>query len=118
TGREALSGNLHVAVATENVTYLAAVGGGVVSFLSPCVLPIVPAYLSVITGLDVAEVKEGDRRHLPRIAWHTGLFIAGFSAVFVLLGLTATTVGRGLTRNQVVLTRISGVLVLAMALYM
>ena len=105
-------------VATENVNYLTAVGGGLVSFLSPCVLPIVPAYLSVITGLDVAEVKEGDRRHLPRIAWHTGLFIAGFSAVFVLLGLTATTVGRGLTRNQVVLTRISGVLVLAMALYM
>ena len=73
-------------VATENVSYLAALGGGVVSFLSPCVLPIVPAYLSVITGLDVAEVKEGDRRHLPRIAWHTGLFIAGFSLVFVLLG--------------------------------
>jgi cytochrome c-type biogenesis protein len=105
-------------VATENVNYLTAMGGGLVSFLSPCVLPIVPAYLSVITGLDVAEVKEGDRRHLPRIAWHTGLFIGGFSAVFVLLGLTATTVGSGLTRNQALLTRISGVLVLAMALYM
>ena len=52
-------------MATENVSYLAALGGGVVSFLSPCVLPIVPAYLSVITGLDVAEVKEGDRRNLP-----------------------------------------------------
>jgi cytochrome c-type biogenesis protein len=105
-------------VATENVSYLAALGGGVVSFLSPCVLPIVPAYLSVITGLDVAEVKEGDRRHLPRIAWHTGLFIAGFSTVFVLLGLTATALGKGATRHQVFLTRLSGVLVLAMALYM
>jgi cytochrome c-type biogenesis protein len=100
------------------VSYLAALGGGVVSFLSPCVLPIVPAYLSVITGLDVAEVKEGDRRHLPRIAWHTGLFIAGFSAVFILLGLTATALGKGATRHQVFLTRISGVFVLAMALYM
>jgi len=107
-----------VVVATENVSYLAALGGGVVSFLSPCVLPIVPAYLSVITGLDVAEVKEGDRRHLPRIAWHTGLFIAGFSTVFVLLGLTATALGRSLLRNQALITRISGVLILGMALYM
>ena len=105
-------------VATENVSYLAALGGGVVSFLSPCVLPLVPAYLSVITGLDVAEVKEGDRRHLPRIAWHTGLFIAGFSVVFVLLGLTATALGRSALRNQVLITRLSGVLIVAMALYM
>jgi cytochrome c-type biogenesis protein len=82
------------------------------------VLPIVPAYLSVITGLDVAEVKEGDRRHLPRIAWHTGLFIAGFSLVFVLLGLAATSLGRTLLRNQATITRWSGVLILAMALYM
>ncbi|HEY4409943.1 MAG TPA: cytochrome c biogenesis protein CcdA, partial [Acidimicrobiia bacterium] len=92
--------------------------GGVVSFLSPCVLPIVPAYLSVITGLDVAEVKEGDRRHLPKIAWHTGLFIAGFSAVFIVLGLTATALGKAAFRNQVTITRISGVIVVAMALYM
>ena len=105
-------------VATENVNYLTALGGGLVSFLSPCVLPIVPAYLSVITGLDVAEVREGDRRHLPRIAWHTGLFIAGFSAVFVVLGLTATAVGKAAFRNQDTITRISGVIVLAMALYM
>ncbi|HMC79681.1 MAG TPA: cytochrome c biogenesis protein CcdA, partial [Acidimicrobiia bacterium] len=105
-------------MATENVSYLAALGGGVVSFLSPCVLPLVPAYLSVITGLDVAEVKEGDRRHLPRIAWHTGLFIAGFSVVFVLLGLTATALGRSALRNQVLITRLSGVLIVAMALYM
>jgi len=105
-------------VAANDVNALTALGGGVVSFLSPCVLPIVPAYLSVITGLDVAEVKEGDRRHLPRIAWHTGLFIAGFSSVFILLGLTATALGKGATRHQEFLTRLSGVFVVAMALYM
>jgi cytochrome c-type biogenesis protein len=104
-------------VATENVTVLAAFGGGLVSFLSPCVLPIVPAYLSVITGLDVAEVRQGDRRHLPRIAWHTGLFVAGFSAVFVLLGLSATAFGQVAFRNRSVITRISGLFILAMALY-
>ena len=100
------------------IDYLASVGGGVVSFLSPCVLPIVPAYLSVITGLDVSEVREGDRRHLPRIALHTGLFIAGFTVVFVALGLVSTSLGRTLLRNQADITRWSGVLIVAMALYM
>ena len=104
-------------MATDNVTVLAAFGGGLVSFLSPCVLPIVPGYLSVITGLDVAEVRQGERRHLPRIAWHTGLFIAGFSAVFVLLGLSATALGEVAFRNRSLITRISGLFVLAMALY-
>ncbi len=104
-------------MATESVSYVAAFGGGLVSFLSPCVLPIVPAYLSVITGLDVADLRAGDRRHLPRIAWHTGLFIAGFSAVFVLLGLSATALGQTALRNQSTITRISGLIMLAMALY-
>jgi cytochrome c-type biogenesis protein len=104
-------------MAGENVTYVAAFGGGVVSFLSPCVLPLVPAYLSIITGLDVAELRQGRARNLLRIAWHTGLFVAGFSAVFVLLGLSATTIGRAALRNQSTITRISGLVMLAMALY-
>ena len=94
----------------------AAFGGGVVSFASPCVLPIVPAYLSVITGLDVAEVRSGPQHHLGRIARDTTLFVAGFSAVFILLGLSATAVGQALFRNHLLLTRLSGVAVLTMAL--
>jgi cytochrome c-type biogenesis protein len=99
------------------VGYAAAFGGGLVSFLSPCVLPIVPAYLSVITGLDVTESARGSRRHLQRVARDTGLFITGFSAVFILLGLSATTVGHALFTNHIVITRVSGLLVLAMALF-
>jgi cytochrome c biogenesis protein CcdA len=63
---------------TESVTLFAAFGGGLISFLSPCVLPIVPAYLSIITGLEVGEIREG-KSHLRRITRDTGLFIAGFS---------------------------------------
>lgn len=102
---------------SENVSYMAAFGGGVVSFLSPCVLPLVPAYLSIITGLDMVDIRQGQARHLPRIAWHTALFVAGFSAVFVLLGLSATTLGQAALRNQSTITRVSGLLILAMALY-
>ena len=54
------------------VTYLAAFGGGIISFLSPCVLPIVPGYLSLVTGLDVTEIEEGANHHLARIARDTG----------------------------------------------
>ena len=98
----------------ESVTLVAAFGGGLISFLSPCVLPIVPAYLAMITGLDVGSIREG-RGHLLRIARDTGLFVAGFSAVFVLLGLSATTVGSTLFDNQSQITRISGLIMRAAA---
>ena len=101
---------------TSSVTLFAAFGGGLISFLSPCVLPIVPAYLSIITGLEVGEVRQGTG-HLRRIARDTALFIAGFSAVFILLGLSATAVGSALFDNQGTITRISGLVVLAMALF-
>ncbi len=101
----------------ESVTLYAAFGAGLISFLSPCVLPIIPGYLSLVTGLDISELEEEGRAHLGRIAAHTGLFVAGFSAVFVLLGLGATSIGGSLVENQGVLTRASGVLVLSMSLF-
>ncbi|MDX1510156.1 MAG: cytochrome c biogenesis protein CcdA [Nitriliruptorales bacterium] len=100
-----------------DVTYLAAFGGGVISFLSPCVLPIVPGYLSVVTGVDITR-EERDASTTLAIARDTGLFVAGFGAVFVLLGLTATTVGRSLFDNQELLARVSGGLLLVMGLYL
>lgn len=100
------------------VSYVVAFGGGVASFVSPCVLPVVPAYLSMITGLDVAEAEAGARRQLARIARDTALFIAGFGVVFVLIGMTATAISSTLLSNRVLLTRISGAFVLAMALFL
>lgn len=101
---------------TSSVTLIPAFGGGLISFLSPCVLPIVPGYLSIVTGLEVGEVREGTG-HLRRIARDTGLFIAGFSAVFILLGLSATAIGSTLFDNQGSITRVAGLIVLAMALF-
>jgi len=98
--------------------YLIAFAAGVISFLSPCVLPIVPGYLSIITGLDIAQLEEGNRRNSWNVVRDTSLFIAGFGAVFVLLGLSATTVGQVLFENQLLFTRMSGALVLAMSLFL
>jgi cytochrome c-type biogenesis protein len=103
---------------TNTVSYVAAFGGGVASFISPCVLPIVPGYLSVITGLDLTDATQGSRHHLLRIARDTTLFVAGFTVVFVLLGITGATIGRTVFRNKELLLQISGALVIAMALFL
>src|SRR5260370_28620467 len=97
--------------------YLAAFAGGLVSFASPCVLPLVPAYLSIVTGLEISEIERGPRHHLWRIARDTGLFIAGFALVFIMLGLTATALGQALVHRQALITRFPGLMVLPLSLF-
>ncbi|MFO7589311.1 MAG: cytochrome c biogenesis protein CcdA [Acidimicrobiia bacterium] len=104
--------------ATSDLYILTAFGGGVISFLSPCVLPIVPGYLSLVSGLTLGEIEAGSSKALRRIAVNTGLFVLGFTVVFVLLGLATTAAGNALFENQSTLTRITGAIVLLMALYL
>lgn len=104
--------------AVTPVTYAVAFGGGLISFASPCVLPLVPGYLSIITGLDVGELQESKRANVWAVSRDTGLFVLGFGAVFVSLGVTATSVGSFVFDQQILLARISGALVLTMALFM
>ncbi len=96
--------------------YIVAFGGGIISFLSPCVLPLVPAYLSVVTGIDVVEFRGSpvSLARATRTIRTTFLFIMGFSLVFILLGLAATSIGKALFVDRVVLTRISGVILVGM----
>jgi cytochrome c-type biogenesis protein len=96
--------------------YTLAAGGGVVSFLSPCVLPLVPVYLSISTGLAVPELQSGGRRNAAAVLRGGGLFVLGFGLVFVGLGSSATVVGAHLARHQVPLTRAGGVVVVALGL--
>src|SRR3954447_1995606 len=98
-----------------------AFSAGAVSFLSPCVLPLVPVYLSVTTGIAAGELPRPiGRTGTPdmRVARGASMFVLGFSAVFVALGLSATAIGQALARHQVPITRLAGVLVLLMALVM
>jgi len=107
-----------LAVTSENVGIVVAFGGGVVSILSPCVLPMVPGYLSVVSGFSVAELGEGGGARPARIAMTTGLFTVGFGTVFTVLGLAASEIGQTAFDNQATLTRVSGVLIMVMALYL
>jgi len=84
---------------------------GLVSFISPCVLPLVPGYLSAVTGVEVSEIEQANWR---RVLGPSLLFIASFSTVFILLGLTATALGQTLRDNQDLLTDIGAVLLIAM----
>ncbi len=87
---------------------------GLLSFLSPCVLPLVPSYLSFITGMSgVGEIEA--RRHLALL--HALLFVIGFTLIFVALGATATALGRMLNAYHVWLERVGGALVVFFGLY-
>ncbi len=88
--------------------------GGVLSFLSPCVLPLVPSYVSFITGLSLDEL--GERRWTA--VTHALFFISGFTLIFLALGATATTLGRFLNYNQVWLERVGGGLIVVFGLYL
>ena len=79
---------------------ISAFAGGMLSFLSPCVLPLVPGYLSLVSGLSAAELSEGHRSNMRRVVVSTLLFVAGFTAVFVALGATASGLGETLRQHQ------------------
>ena len=87
---------------------------GVLSFLSPCVLPLIPSYVSFITGLSIDDVQRSRRVTLA----HSLLFIAGFTIVFLALGATATVLGQILVRHRDWVGRIGGVLVIFLGLYL
>jgi cytochrome c-type biogenesis protein len=92
----------------------AALGAGLVSFASPCVLPLVPGYLSAVSGVSVAE--------LDRVSWRQVLapsliFVGSFSAIFILLGLTATGIGQTLNEHQRTLEIIAGAMIIALGVY-
>ena len=95
---------------------LVALAAGIVSFLSPCVLPIVPPYLAFMSGVSIAEMEAGGRARL-RAFLAALFFVLGLSTVFVLLGFTASWLGMFFLQNQVLLARISGVVVIVFGLH-
>lgn len=92
---------------------LMAFAAGLLSFLSPCVLPLVPSYLGFLTGMTIEEMA--DRRHWA--FWHALLFVSGFSLVFILMGAGATALGATLTYHKQTIARIGGVLIIGFGLY-
>src|ERR1041385_8979451 len=102
-----------------DVTIFAALFAGLLSFLSPCVLPLVPPYLIYLAGTSIERVAEGESE--PWVRWETVgaafLFVLGFSTVFVALGATASAFGSVIRAYSFYLAKVAGVIIIIMGLH-
>jgi len=103
-----------VSGASAGLALFLAFSAGLLSFLSPCVLPLVPSYVTFITGLSFEDVTKARRTALV----HSLLFILGFTIIFMALGATATALGRLLLRHRYWVSLVGGVLVIVFGLYL
>jgi len=101
-----------------------AFAAGLISFLSPCVLPLVPGYLSFISGVSFAEIKE-KKENTPFLSkekriiiYNSIFFIIGFSTVFILLGASATWIGTFISSKMTILTKLAGLVIIFFGIYM
>lgn len=97
-----------------SIGLLVAFSAGLLSFLSPCVLPLIPSYITFITGLSFDEVQSSRRVALV----HGLLFVLGFSLIFLALGATATVIGRVLFSQRDLITKVGGVMIIVFGLYL
>jgi cytochrome c-type biogenesis protein len=99
-----------------DTTVIAAFAVGFISFISPCVLPLVPGYLSAVSGYSLADMKSGERG-LAKILLPAIVFCLSFTAVFVALGMTATGLGNTLLQERATLDKVAGAVIIALGVF-
>ena len=97
---------------------LAAFFAGLISFLSPCVLPLVPGYVSLISGVGVEELKAESGQFFRKVMLNSAAFILGFSIVFITLGAISTEVGQLFAQYKSILSRVAGVVIILFGLHL
>jgi len=97
---------------------MAAFVAGLISFLSPCVLPLVPGYVSLISGAGVEDLKTQQGQLLRKVMLNSAAFIIGFSIVFITLGAISTEVGQLLARYKSLLAQVAGVIIIIFGLHL
>jgi cytochrome c-type biogenesis protein len=102
----------------SKIGYITAFLGGLLSFLSPCVLPLIPSYLSFITGISFDDFKTGDKARIRKLTlMNSGGFVLGFSTVFILLGVSSTFIGRLFAVYYDHIRIIGGIIIIVLGLY-
>ena len=103
---------------SENISYIVAFAAGLLTYLSPCLLPLIPAFIAYITGVSYQDLKDDNKKSAVRkkTVLHALLFIAGFSLIFILLGLTATAIGKTLFQYQKFIRIAGGILIMIFGL--
>jgi cytochrome c-type biogenesis protein len=99
----------------KDISIVLAFSAGLLSFLSPCVLPMIPAYISYLTGVSVKELKEERPKLL--ILYKAIGFIIGFSLIFILMGASVTTLGKLLTMHKELFRKIGGVVIIIFGIH-
>ncbi len=102
----------------EDISILMAFAAGIVSFLSPCVLPLVPAYISYISGVSIEDISGESRSGTGKVMKGTIAFVLGFSLVFVVLGASASWVGQFVGSNIGILSKVGGAVVIVFGLHL
>jgi cytochrome c-type biogenesis protein len=107
-------------MANESISYIVAFTAGFFTYLSPCLLPLIPSFVAYIAGVSTGDLKSGNIRAdiRKKTIVHSLLFILGFSVVFILLGLTATYIGKSLFQYQKAIRIAGGVLIIMFGLYL
>ncbi|MDP2866110.1 MAG: cytochrome c biogenesis protein CcdA [Elusimicrobiota bacterium] len=99
--------------------YFAAFGAGLMSFFSPCILPLLPAYLSMLSGFSASEIVKGDAKVVTRkVVGNAAIFIAGFTLAFALMGAAASSIGDLLAAHKDVLMKVFGVVMVLFGAHM
>ena len=103
----------------DNVSLLAAFTAGIISFISPCVLPLIPGYLSFISGVSLEEMGAGGKKSaaLKKVSLNTLFFVLGFTVVFTALGASATFVGSFLLSKLSLFNKIAGIIIVVLGLH-
>jgi cytochrome c-type biogenesis protein len=100
----------------NDISFIVAFSGGILSFFSPCVLPLVPAYIANLAGITAIDTK-GKKNIWPTFL-HSIFFVIGFSLIFIFLGASVGLIGTAVTANAVLLRWISGILVIVFGIYL
>ena len=101
----------------DHVTILAAFVAGIISFLSPCVLPLVPGYISMLSGMGVDQLQKGGKPQ-GELLVSAGAFIGGFSIVFIAFGASASAIGQFLVRNKALMAPVAGAIIFLFGLHL
>ena len=100
----------------DNLSIFASFIAGIITFISPCVLPLIPAYITLVTGISLNQLSE--KNNLSKIFLSSTVFVSGFTAIFVVLGISATYIGSFFLNNINILRWIGGIIVIVFGLHL
>lgn len=102
----------------DNISLGIAFAAGIISFLSPCVLPLIPAYISFLSGISLKELKSREAGIVLKAVSHSFFFVLGFSFIFMSFGASASFLGKFLARHRLLFSKMAGIIIIILGLHL